>query len=779
MALRAGELYATLELDSSRFDSSFNRVRNNTDSGLSDATGKANRSFLNMSKIADGAMMAIGMGITKVVAKVGELAINVVNTGIAFNAMKEQSEIAWGTLLGSAEKAKETIETIQKLGAKTPFQFEDLDKASKKLFMAKFEGKDLERTLVAVGDAVSAVGAGTEGLDSVSSALYKISAKGKASAEEMNMLAERGIPAWDILAETMGKSVPELMKMSEKGELLAKDVLPALVDGFEKKFGGAMEKQSASFNGLISTMKDNFEVLAGTIMGGVFDYLKGILPSVIGVLEKLNTMFQDGTMTNYFNTFKSGVQEMWNIVSPVVMPIINMFKELGDMIIGTFMELYNDGTLSAFIENVKGLFETLCNILGPIMNVIKDLVVNTWAKAKELIMPLVKDIVAFIGEATQMLKDFWEKHGNQIMAIVNFVFGIIQTVINTVMWFIVTVISNCWENIKGMFSGALEFIGGLLDFFTNLFTGNWSALWENIKSMVSGAFQFIWNLINFILNINILQSIGNFAKAGVEMISGWVGGIKNWFLNLGSSVTTTVNNMINGVINFFSSMWTNTGSIITNMKNFIVNIFTYVKDALWGIISNIVNFFVGGFNNIMGTVSNIGGAISNIATTIKDGIMNVISQCWNWGKDIVSGIANGIKDSVGSVFSAIGNVASGIKDKFCNLLGINSPSKVFTQYGQWTSEGLAIGVGDNMDMIQDSADQMAMAIQPDFKNIEAPMPTSDIMDTSVNGAGSGGDGSPFSLNIANFNNNRNMDIEVLATEIAYYLQNKNLGMGVR
>jgi phage tail tape-measure protein len=105
--------------------------------------------------------------------------------------MMEQSEIAWTTLLGSAEEAKKTIEDLKELGAKTPFEFEGLDKSAKLLNMAGFEGEKLRETLIAVGDAVSAVGGGQEELEGVSMALFQMSAKGKASAEEMNQLAER------------------------------------------------------------------------------------------------------------------------------------------------------------------------------------------------------------------------------------------------------------------------------------------------------------------------------------------------------------------------------------------------------------------------------------------------------------------------------------------------------------------------------------------------------------------------------------------------------------
>lgn len=205
-----GTYKAEIVLDDSKFTSkmsSAERDIRNFESG-------AGRWGSRLGALATGAIAGLGASI----AAVGTMAVK---TGVDFNAMKEQSEIAWTTLLGSSEKAKQTINDLVQLGAKTPFEFEGLDKSAKLLNMAGFEGEKLKETLIAVGDAVSAVGGGQEELEGVSMALFQMSAKGKASAEEMNQLAERGIPAWEILSETMGKPIPELMKMSEQGKLMA------------------------------------------------------------------------------------------------------------------------------------------------------------------------------------------------------------------------------------------------------------------------------------------------------------------------------------------------------------------------------------------------------------------------------------------------------------------------------------------------------------------------------------------------------------------------------
>ena len=87
----------------------------------------------------------------------------------------------------------------------------NVDTFAKKLEMAGLGGKYLEKNIIAVGDAVSAVGGNTETLNGVATALTQISMKGKVSAEEMQQLAERGIPAYKLLAEGMGVTEAQLM----------------------------------------------------------------------------------------------------------------------------------------------------------------------------------------------------------------------------------------------------------------------------------------------------------------------------------------------------------------------------------------------------------------------------------------------------------------------------------------------------------------------------------------------------------------------------------------
>lgn len=257
------------------------------------------------------------------VATIGITAVvkNAVTTGIDYNAMIEQSKTAWTTLLGDAQTATDQIAAVQQLAAATPYEFAGLDAVAKKLSMAGFAGDALREAMVNVGDAVSAIGGGQAELEGVSTALYQIYSKGKLSAEEMLQLAERGIPAWEILAGKLGVSTAELQEMTTAGEMMANEVLPLLVEGMGERFAGAMEAQSKTFNGMVSTLKDNLTQLSGQATEGMFDGMKGAIQDVMGEMDRLS---ETGELQSAMRSVGSALGTVVNVGAGVVKMLWDM-----------------------------------------------------------------------------------------------------------------------------------------------------------------------------------------------------------------------------------------------------------------------------------------------------------------------------------------------------------------------------------------------------------------------------------------------------------------------
>lgn len=168
-------------------------------------------------------------------------------------------------LTGSAKEAQAHLNDLERFAATTPFEFSGLVDASKRLQAYGFEAKSVIPILQTVGDAAMAVGLSQEGVDRLTLAFGQIAAKGKLSAEEMRQISETGVPAWKMLAESMGTSVADVMDKTKKGAISAQVALEGIFGGMQKRFGGMMDAVAKEIPQQLSNMKDAIS----SIMRGV------------------------------------------------------------------------------------------------------------------------------------------------------------------------------------------------------------------------------------------------------------------------------------------------------------------------------------------------------------------------------------------------------------------------------------------------------------------------------------------------------------------------------
>jgi tape measure domain-containing protein len=215
------------------------------------AAKAAEEHALKMQRVADvSRTAAIGLGVFG--AALGAAGI----ASIKLAADLEQSRVAFTTLLGSATKADAFLRDLAMFAAQTPFEFVGLQDSARRLLAFGFAAQDIIPLMNGIGNAVAGLGGGKEQIDRVTLALGQMQAKGKVSAEEMNQLAELGIPGWKMIASAIGISIPEAMKRAEKGAIDSTTAINALINGMNEKFPGMMEKQSKTINGVFSNLVD-------------------------------------------------------------------------------------------------------------------------------------------------------------------------------------------------------------------------------------------------------------------------------------------------------------------------------------------------------------------------------------------------------------------------------------------------------------------------------------------------------------------------------------------
>src|SRR5262245_36955397 len=268
--------------------------------------GTVGKFSASMDKLS-GPLSAVGTATMALESGMAVAGTAAVGMGLKFNASMEQSQVAFTNLLGSSGEAKEMLDTLYNLAAKTPFEFPQLAQATQRLLGFGMAAKDVVPTMSAVGDAVAAAGGGAEQIDRVSTAMGQMQAKGKVSSEELLQLAESGVPALRILQDELGLTGQQLSKKLQAGAVDAKTGIDALVTGIEKRYGGMAQAPSKTFSGMMSTLKDNATQILGKVTLPLFNVLRDkVLPEVNKVTEAIGKWVDAGGIQHVMAAFSAG-----------------------------------------------------------------------------------------------------------------------------------------------------------------------------------------------------------------------------------------------------------------------------------------------------------------------------------------------------------------------------------------------------------------------------------------------------------------------------------------
>lgn len=202
----------------------------------------------------------------------------------------EQAEIAFETMLGSADKAKALLADLTTFAKNTPFELLGINKAAQRLLAMGVAAEDVIPFLTAVGDAAAATGTGSVGFDRITLALTQMRAKSKVSAEEMTRQLGEILPAWEILADKIGISIPEAMDLASKGMLDGVKSVDALLQGFTDRFGGAMAKQTNTIVGQLEKIKDQALIILRDLGKALEPVVKPALEIIGKALDKLGEL---------------------------------------------------------------------------------------------------------------------------------------------------------------------------------------------------------------------------------------------------------------------------------------------------------------------------------------------------------------------------------------------------------------------------------------------------------------------------------------------------------
>lgn len=282
-------LSVELGMDTSSFEQGVDRARAKT----SALDGELNPRFSGIGKTLTGAFTKSQLLATSIIGlakKFSSLGEGIVNQGVAFNQQMEKYTTGFTNMLGSAEKAQAVLNQIKQDAARTPLNVDSLVQANQLLISAGVSAGEARSTILALGDAVSATGGGSEVLSRMAANLQQIKNVGKAASIDIKQFAMAGIDIYGVLADYTGKSTEEVQGMTITYDLLTAALKKASEEG--GRYYNAMETQSQTLSGRIETLKDNWAQLLGTLTKGLTETEGNLVTAAAGWVQRLQEGFE-------------------------------------------------------------------------------------------------------------------------------------------------------------------------------------------------------------------------------------------------------------------------------------------------------------------------------------------------------------------------------------------------------------------------------------------------------------------------------------------------------
>src|SRR5690606_34437898 len=256
LALKVGELYATMRVDDAQFNQGMDR---------------SGRRFDALRSTVSTGVKTLATAFTAATTATAGLGVAAFKVGLDYNRLQQSSRAALTTLLGSAEAANAQMDKLAEFARSSPFAKQVFIEAQQQLIGFGMAAGDVLPTLDAIQNAVAAVGGSNQDISEVTRVLAQVISSGKITAETFNQLGARGIDAATLIGNEMGKTGAEIRDAVTKGTIEAGDAVEALTDGMIARFGGATDLIKLQMDGAADRVKGAFRDIGSALAAPFVD----------------------------------------------------------------------------------------------------------------------------------------------------------------------------------------------------------------------------------------------------------------------------------------------------------------------------------------------------------------------------------------------------------------------------------------------------------------------------------------------------------------------------
>lgn len=534
-------------------------------------------------------------------------------------------------------------------------------------------GQELTDYLKMTADAAAIAGTSMAEMGSI---INKVQTGQTVYTEDLEQLADRGLPVYQWLAEEAGVAASEVKQLASDGQISSE----MLYNAIEKNIGGAAQIMgetsfSAALDNIgasISRIGANF-LDAGGQGGGFFSQLKPLMADLseyLGTIEtkaselgaKFGAAFASGVQTLIdlkakFDSLPPSMQEtivkgvavgaaLMVGMGPALKIVGSLVSVIGTVVggIGTLTGAFGAlGTKIAAVGGMKaalsGVFTAITGPVGIAVAAITGLVaaftylMTTNDSFRNSIMSSVSTIQSALYPIMQQLAALFTQVGSILMSTITTVLQALAPVLTS----IVTIIAQLFATLSPLIA---QLVSSLAPVITQIIS--------SVSSIVSAILPPLITIINAILSAiqALIPPIASVLSTVIDVISdimGIISPIVSFIAGIIGAVVTVISGIISTVSSVFSSVYSIVSSIMSSVGSFISGIFSGIQSA-WNGLTGFVS----------GVFSGISSAVSSLVSSVKGFVNGVISGI-NSAIDIINKIP-------GVSIGPIPQLASGTKN---------------------------------------------------------------------------------------------------------------------
>lgn len=403
-----------------------------------------------------------------------------------------------------------------------------------------------------------------------------------------------------------------------------------------------------------------------------------------------------------------------DLIQNHITPGINSFMEFSKAV------FESEDPMATLVQKIDELIPGFSDFVAGVTEVINTLV-NLPARISEISTTLQEEFAPEI----QLAQAVFETAMIVIGKVVDAVVGTVMEAFNELTSELTTD-STTWTNLVKSFeaywtalqphiAGILATIGALFLIFIGVVVGVFTGIMNAIDPFLQGL-SYVLTFMTIVLE-GIEEVVRGFVDLVVSLFQGNATGVLEALQRMEDGVKIIILGLLGTALSLF-------GTLVATVLAFIGGLYEGVKGFFQKLYDDLV-----GSSIVVDLVNDILGLFEDLYNDGKQWFLDLMEDIktafdFDWfglGKGIIDGIIEGIASAVTNLTTAVQNAASSAYNAAKDYLLAESPSKLFMEIGEWTMQGLAIGIDDNatlptiamddalMSMMSGSVSQLASA----------------------------------------------------------------------